>query len=348
MDRWHYVVLAAASALYHVLATRRDRRLYPPPGRLVDLGTHRLHILETGHVNGGPAIVLEAGLMSTVLSWTYLQRELSRSFRVVSYDRVGLGWSDLGPMPRTANRMVTELHELLERAGVRPPYVLVDHSFGGLTVPIFAARFPKDVVGVVLIDPVVPAEWHPPSDHSRSLVSIGAKVCRRAAILAHIGLIRFIAALITSGAKKYANALIRLISRGTSTETGSVSSPWFWALPEEEKALVPILWIHSKFALTIASQLENLPTSAAQVDSHGVFSDSPCIVLSASTSSPRRSEGHAAIADRLPQGQHIVAKNSNHWIMPAESRLVLDAIVEVASQVADAPIRRSRTVASGR
>jgi pimeloyl-ACP methyl ester carboxylesterase len=343
------VVLAAAGALYHALATRRDRKLYPPPGRLVDLGTHRLHILEMGHVNGGPTIVLEAGLMSTVLSWTYVQRELSRSFRVVSYDKAGLGWSDLGPMPRTADRMVTELHALLEAADVRPPYVLVGHSFGGLTVPIFAARFPKEVVGVVLVDPVVPAEWHPPTDHNRSLVSIGAKVCRRAALLAHIGVIRFIAALITSGAKKYANVLIRLISRGTSTETGSVSSPWFWALPEEEKAMVPILWIHSKFALTIASQLENLPASAEQVDSHGVFSDSPVILLSASTSSPRRFEGHAAIAARLPEGRHVIAENSNHWIMQAESRLVLDVIVEVASHVADASSPRSSTaVAAGR
>src|ERR1700742_4728927 len=195
------VVLAAAGALYHALATRRDHKLYPPLGRLVDLGTHRLHILETGRVNGGPTIVLEAGLMSTVRSWTYLQRELSRSFRVVSYDKAGLGWSDLAPMPRTADQIVAELHAFLDRADVPPPYVLVGHSFGGLTVPLFAARFPKEVVGVVLVDPVVPAEWHRPSDHNRRLVSIGAKVCRRAAVLARIGVIRFIAALITSGAK---------------------------------------------------------------------------------------------------------------------------------------------------
>jgi hypothetical protein len=109
------VVLVAAGAFYHALATRRDREVNPPPGRLVDLGTHLLRILETGHPNGGPTIVLEAGLMSTVLSWTYLQRELSRSCRVVSYDKAGLGWSDLGPMPRTANQIVTELHALLAR-----------------------------------------------------------------------------------------------------------------------------------------------------------------------------------------------------------------------------------------
>ena len=83
--------------------------------------------------------------MSTVLSWTNLQQELSRSFRVVSYDRGGLGWSELGPMPRTADRLVDELHTLLQRAAVPPPYILVGHSFGGLTMPLFAARFPEEV-----------------------------------------------------------------------------------------------------------------------------------------------------------------------------------------------------------
>jgi len=102
-----------------------------------------LHLLEVGQ--GSPTILLEAGLMSTVLSWSDLQRSLAESFRVVSYDRAGLGWSELGPMPRTADRIVEELHTLLERAAIPPPYILVGHSFGGLTMPLFAARFSDEV-----------------------------------------------------------------------------------------------------------------------------------------------------------------------------------------------------------
>src|SRR5438046_7199838 len=105
-------------AVYQALGTRRDRKRFPPPGRLVDLDHHRLHLLESGR--GSPTIVLEAGLMSTVLSWSNLQRELTESYRVVSYDRAGLGWSDLGPMPRTADRIVDELHRLLQQAAIRP------------------------------------------------------------------------------------------------------------------------------------------------------------------------------------------------------------------------------------
>src|SRR6266567_1312238 len=105
-------------AVYQALGTRRDRKRFPPPGRLVDLDHHRLHLLESGR--GSPTIVLEAGLMSTVLSWSNLQRELTESYRVVSYDRAGLGWSDLGPMPRTADRIVDELHRLLQQAAIPP------------------------------------------------------------------------------------------------------------------------------------------------------------------------------------------------------------------------------------
>jgi pimeloyl-ACP methyl ester carboxylesterase len=145
---------AVTGTIYQKLGLRRDSKIHPPPGRLIDVGTHRLHVLEKGQ--GSPTIVLEAGLMSTVLSWSEIQRTLARSYRVVSYDRAGLGWSDLGPMPRTSERMVTELHTLLERAAIPPPYVLVGHSFGGLTMPLFAARYPQEAAGVVLVDPVTP------------------------------------------------------------------------------------------------------------------------------------------------------------------------------------------------
>ena len=319
---------AALGLVYQVLGTRRDRKLHPPPGKLVDLGTHRLHLLESGR--GGPTVVLEAGLMSTVLSWSELQRSLAASFRVVSYDRAGLGWSDLGPMPRTADRIVDELHTLLQQAAIPPPYVLVGHSFGGLTMPLFAARFPDEVAGMVLVDPVAPAEWNPPSQHDLKLTRIGAKVCRRAAVLARFGVIRFVAVLLTTGVKTVAAHLVRLISRGSPAESGTVSSPWFAALPANEKAMASVFWIQPKFALTIASQLENLPASAGSVGRSENVCNKPVVILSACTAPERRRAEHAAIAARLPQGEHVLAGNSNHWIMQEDPELVIRAVEKVA------------------
>ena len=317
--------------VYQKLGTRRDWRVHPPPGKLIDLGTHRLHMLEAG--NSGPTVVLEAGLMSTVLSWSALQAELARTYRVVAYDKAGLGWSDRGPMPRTADRIVEELHLLLERAGIPPPYILVGHSFGGLTMPLFAARYPHETAGVVLVDPVVPAEWNPPSEQDRRLTQIGAKVCRRAAFLSRIGLIRFVAFLLATGAKGPAGRLVRLISRGTPAESGSVSSPWFWALPANERQMASVFWIQEKFAVTIASQLENLPVSAARLKEVGSYCEKPVLILSARTSPPRRREEHAATARRLPRGIHVLAEKSNHWIMREEPELVIRAIQTVADSL---------------
>jgi pimeloyl-ACP methyl ester carboxylesterase len=322
------LLCALLGAFYQILGARKDAKRFPPPGRLVDLGTHRLHLLESGR--GSPTILLEAGLMSTVLSWTELQRALAKSFRVVSYDRAGLGWSDSGPMPRTAGRVVDELHALLERAAIPPPYVLVGHSFGGLTMQLFAARFPDEVAGMVLVDPVAPAEWNPPSDHDRRLTRIGAKVCRRAAFLARFGLIRFVAFLLTTGVKKIAAYLVRLISRGTPAESGSVSSPWFSALPANERAMAAVFWVQPKFALSIASQLENLPVSAVELAQSTNVSGKPVVILSAHTAPERRRQEHAAMAARLPQGEHVLAGNSNHWIMQEDPDLVIRAIEKVA------------------
>jgi pimeloyl-ACP methyl ester carboxylesterase len=321
------VLSALLGTIYQTLGTRRDGKVYPPPGKMVDLRSHRLHLLELGR--GSPTILLESGLMSTVLSWHDLQRELARSYRVVSYDRAGLGWSDLGPMPRTADRIVDELHAMLEQAAIPPPYVLVGHSFGGLIMPLFAARFPEQIAGMVLVDPVAPAEWNPPSEHDWKLTRVGAKVCHRAALLSRMGLIRFLALLLTTSAKKPAGYLVRLISRGTPADAGSVSSPWFSALPANERAMAQVFWVQQKFALTIASQLENLPASAARISELDIFCDKTVVILSARTAPEHRRKGHAAMARRLPLGEHVLAGRSNHWIMQQEPELVISAIEKV-------------------
>jgi len=316
---------------YQRAGEHRDTRLHPPPGKFVNLGTHRLHLLDEGR--GSPTIILEAGLMSTNLSWTDIRRKLAESYRVVSYDRAGLGWSDIGPMPRTAERIVEELHSLLDRAAIPGPYVLVGHSFGGLTMPLFAARYPEQTAGMVLVDPVVPAEWNPPSEQDLKRSSIGSKVCRRAALLSRAGVIRFVAFLLNSKAKKVASQMVRLISRGTPADSGSVSSPWFWNLPPNERQMASVFWVQEKFCNTIASQLENLPESARRIAEFGNLCDKPVIILSALSTPAKRREQHVIIAQRLPQGRHLLADKSSHWIMQDQPELVLGAVHAVAQSI---------------
>jgi pimeloyl-ACP methyl ester carboxylesterase len=317
-----------AGIAYQRVGARTDRRHHPPPGKFVNLRTHRLHLLDEGE--GSPTILLEAGLMSTNLSWAGIRRDLAASYRVVSYDRAGLGWSDIGPMPRTAERIVDELHSLLQLTTIPGPYVLVGHSFGGLTMPLLAARYPEKIAGMVLVDPVVPAEWNPPSDHDLKRARIGAAVCRRAGLLSRAGVIRFVAFLLNSKAKKVAGHLVRLLSRGTPADSGTVSSSWFWNLPPNERQMASVFWVQQKFCNTIASQLESLPGSAKQIAELDYSCDKPVIILSAKSTPATRREQHVSISQRLPQGRHILADKSSHWIMLDQPELVLGAIHEVA------------------
>ena len=117
----------------------------------VDVGGHSLNLLIGGQ--GSPAVVFEGGFGAGIASWSTVQKEVAAFARTVSYDRAGIGQSQLGPKPRSAKQIATELHVALDKAGVKPPYVLVGHSFGGIYVRVFADMYPKEVVGLVLIDP---------------------------------------------------------------------------------------------------------------------------------------------------------------------------------------------------
>ncbi|MFZ0583640.1 MAG: alpha/beta hydrolase [Candidatus Acidiferrales bacterium] len=326
-------LVALAGWLYQQAGVRRDRNRYPAPGELVDLNGHGLHLLSAGQ--GSPVVVFESGLMSTVLSWSEIQPEIAKATRVVCYDRAGLGWSDPGTPPRDAEHIVEELHHLLDLTRVPPPYVLVGHSFGGLTTRLFAARYPEEVIGLVLIDPVVPGEWNPPNGQNQKRIRTGARILRRATVLSRFGLIRFVSFLLRAGVKPIAEPLVRLMSKGAPRGDGTSSSPLFWNLPPTERAMAPVFWVQPKFTETIADQLENFPRSAAQVAAADKLKDLPVTVISAANAPEERKKEHIATAQLSKCGTHLTATRSGHWIMTDEPALVLKAIHEM--------IERART-----
>src|SRR5215470_3844721 len=119
--------------------------------RKIDVGGHSLNLLIGGH--GSPTVILEGGFGEGIAGWSLVQKEIANFAQTVSYDRAGLGQSELGPKPRSARQIATELHTALQNAGVKPPYVLVGHSLGGPYVRVFADLYPKEVTGMVLVDP---------------------------------------------------------------------------------------------------------------------------------------------------------------------------------------------------
>jgi pimeloyl-ACP methyl ester carboxylesterase len=121
-----------------------------PPGRLVDIGGYRLHLRCGG--SGGPTVILIAGAGGFSFDWSLVQPRVSAQARVCSYDRAGLAWSDVGPVPRTMRQDAYELQRLLQAAREKPPYVLVGHSIGALIARVYVMEYPGEVAGMVFVD----------------------------------------------------------------------------------------------------------------------------------------------------------------------------------------------------
>src|ERR671938_652593 len=108
------LALAVTGAIYQAIATERAERAYPPPGGIVDVGGYSLHINCVGQ--GSPTVVLDGGSGEMSAHWVRVQQEVSDTTRVCAYDRAGMGWSEMGPDPRDAQQITTELHALHGKA----------------------------------------------------------------------------------------------------------------------------------------------------------------------------------------------------------------------------------------
>jgi pimeloyl-ACP methyl ester carboxylesterase len=184
------VGLAAIGASYQAIAAANDQRTYLPPGQLVDVGGYRLHMHCSGTAQpGSPTVILEAGAGLASPSWAWVQSRVAETTRVCAYDRAGYGWSDPGPTPRDARQVAHELHTLLEQAAIASPYVLVGHSIGGMYVRVYAAQYPDEVAGLVLVDSSHPDQLTR-SPTTRAEQESFQRMLQFAPLLARLGIVR--------------------------------------------------------------------------------------------------------------------------------------------------------------
>jgi pimeloyl-ACP methyl ester carboxylesterase len=148
------VFLMLAGATYQGAATALERRQFPHPGRLIDVGGHQLHLYCIG--TGWPTVVLEAPATGMSSAWGWVQPDVAQMTRVCTYDRSGLGWSEAGDRGYDPAAASVELHALLERAGEPGPYVVGGQGLGAALATLYAAQYGPEVAGLVLIDPPAP------------------------------------------------------------------------------------------------------------------------------------------------------------------------------------------------
>ena len=308
-----------AGAVYQSSATRSDGRRYPPPGELVDVGGYRLHINCEGE--GQPAVAMDSGLPGLSLDWALVQPDVAEHTRVCTYDRSGYGWSDPAATPRTSQQMAEELRTLLQNAGIAGPYVLVGHSFGGYNVRLFAASFPSDVAGMVLVDAGHEDERSRAPQEAQALDTAQMQLYGVLRAVAPLGALRLVSEL---GLDPLAEGLVA-------------------KLPSEVQPVWNALACRTGYVTTLYAEWSVLEDSEAQVRASGPVGDIPLVVLSSSTVDlwamppgypldelvALHMDLQRKLAALAPDSTHIVVEDSGHYIQLDQPQVVVDAILDV-------------------
>ena len=237
------LMLLAGVAL-QAFVERQERERYPPPGQMIDVGNGQsIHVRTWGMENEGPVFLLDAAGTYISSSYAWLGEMLGEHYRVVAYDRPGMGWGVGRSEPRDARSAAQALTVALERAGIGPPYVAVGHSYGGFSARLFADMHRSDMAALVLLDTSHPDQGGGP----------GYGIYYRAwALVGHTGLFVLFPPPLQMGG----------LPNGESERANAVSG-----------------WTSHRDAA--AEELEAFDASADQVRQAGSFGDLPVLVISA-------------------------------------------------------------------
>lgn len=324
------VLLLAVGYLYQRRTTAADFAQFPPPGERVDVGGYSLHIYCTGE-KGGPTVVVDAGNGDFSTGWQGIQPEVSNSARICTYDRAGYGWSDPSPHPRTATQMANELHQLLANTKIDPPYILVGHSLGGLTVRVFASQYPDEVAGMILVDAGhedqlerLPPEYLRLYDRQQSYFSM-------LGFMSRFGMLRLI---------------------GNSSKGADLAPPQVAKLPKEVQSLYLMMISHPSYFDTTLAELRALPEITAEVRKTGKLGDLPLLILTADSLDEAALQS-IGLGDDFPVAQlqqtfnalqtefealstnstHILVKDSTHAINLDQPEVVIKSILDMVEKV---------------
>jgi pimeloyl-ACP methyl ester carboxylesterase len=252
-----------------------------------------------------------------------VQREVSGTTRVCAYDRAGMGWSEMGPEPRDAKQISGELHILLSKAGIEGPYVLVGHSFGGMYMQTYAARYPEEVAGVALVDSSTEPDQFSQRPEARESYEPQKQSFAVVPQLAELG-VSLLARL----------GVIRLLSK---------LDPASPELPPQQRAQIDALTPSTRHVSTYAGEFL-APTQTRRLGSPGSLGNKPLAVVTAGKSEPSWLKRQDKLATLSSDSIHRVVKGATHTSLEydrSDAQATSAAIVEVVAAVRnDRPLAR--------
>src|SRR4051794_19264636 len=294
------LALAPVAATYENISVVRDRHTYAAPGSTYDVGGHRLYLDCLGQ--GSPTVVLDNGLGEVAASWARIVADVDTTTRVCAYDRAGQGWSD----DATAQDGVTaarDLHTLLSVAGEHGPYLLVGHSIGGTYALTYAARYPQQVAGMVLLDSSSPEQFSSIPSYPGQY-AVAHRVEALAPTLSRLGLGRVLAAVAPSH------------------------------LPTSAADEVTALTADAHGARSVSAEWQVLPKLFEQARALTTLGSRPLAVLTASESQ-QKTDGWGAAQDRLAalssHSVHRVVESTHLGLL--EDQLGSSAAVKAIDEV---------------
>jgi pimeloyl-ACP methyl ester carboxylesterase len=327
-------LVGLALAISSVRAQEGSPPPLPPPGKLVDVGGWKLHLNCTGQREAGaPLVILEPGIGDFSVEWSLVQPGLSKFTRACSYDRAGDGWSEMGPYPRTFKQIVYELHTLLDRAGERPPYVMVGQSYGGWLVRTYRSTYPSEVAGIVLVDAG--------EDDPERIMPDGS--VGRASMLAK-GVP--IPPIKTSGPLRMSDipaGALAAMRAGIAKTQPQANDPPRDKLPAEARQMRS--WALGQIGHIAAGvnpvEVEEIALLRKErMDTPQIYGDMPVIVITRgipeSDSTPAREEerrrAHKSIASASKKGRWLIAERSGHHIQIDQPDVVIAAIKDATQK----------------
>jgi pimeloyl-ACP methyl ester carboxylesterase len=273
------------------------------PGDLINISGHNIHIFRKG--TGSPSVVFTvgSGTPSSYTDFYFIQEEISKYTRTITYDRPGYGWSEPTTIPRTIEEQVKDLHQLLEKAGEKPPYILVGHSLSSLEVIHYAQVFPEEVSGIVLIDggnPEYYADYNQPMAVAFNYFLEGVRKCGIVRALGSIGI------------------LTPMVGESTRYKD----------LPKELAEIDKRQFYKNLGNATNRNEIQNMNTNAKKVIEGGKLEDIPLIILTSGGEKAWESSQRNLKAWSNNSKQEVV-EGAGHYIHWDKPDIVINRIKEL-------------------